>query len=168
MSFFLIIVLLILGWFLYRVFISGAGGGRSFVQFYKDHNEIRHDIQKKGGIHNVEYQNIKRLKEKGYKVSEYGENFVEMTRKDNNGQSNVSIIHGKGGKSLKLELYTQNGKEIISIQNKMRSSNGAIETLSRSISKYLESSVSIDKLDKEKIRSHFEDISISDRGTGAT
>ena len=155
MSFLLIVALIILGFFLYRVLISGSGGGRSFIQFYKDHNEIRNEIQKRGGIHNVESTNIEQLKEIGYEVREYGENFVEMIKNDSNGESRVNIIHGRNGKSLKLSFCTQSGEEVINIKNKMRSSNGAIECISRNINEYLDGHFDIDEIDKEKVRSHF-------------
>lgn len=158
MGFFLVLVLFVLGWFLYRVFISGSGGGRSFVQFYRDQNEVRNDIQQRGGIHNVESENIEQLKNKGYKVSEYGENFVKMSMENKHGKSDISIIHGKDGKSLEIELYDKSGSEVFRSKSRMRSSNGAIDTLNRIVKSYVDRSDSTNKSDKRKLLSHFDSI----------
>jgi hypothetical protein len=128
-------LLLIVGWFLYRVFISGSGGNRSFVQYYKDQNEIRAKLQRSGGIHNVEQTNIKDLEQVGYEVKEYGENFVSLSRSDRYGSSEVSIIHGKNRKSVDLTFKPQSRESSeFDLQRSVRSSNGALSTLEEMVS----------------------------------
>lgn len=151
----LLVVSAVLVWFLYRVLISGPGGKRSFLQFYRDQNEIRHDIQSKGGIHNVESRNIKDLESQGYGISGYGENFVELEMNNQYGKSRVSIIHGKDGKSIEVEFDNLSGDNILDVQSKMRSSNGAFDTLSRNITEILKNSERLSSNSKIKVLNHF-------------
>lgn len=162
MSVLAVIGLLILGWFLYRVFVSGGRGGRSFVEFYRDQNEIRHEIQSKGGIHKVESENINNLRKKGYEISEYGENFVKMNMKNRYGRSEVSVIHGNDGKSLEFCFYNLSGDRLLRMKEKMRSSNGAIDTLQRAVEGYVSGSFENEELRKEDLVNHFSFDSTSD------
>lgn len=150
-----LLVLMVLAWLLYRVVISGPGGKRSFLQFYRDQNEVRHDIQSRGGIHNVESTNIKNLENKGYEVSEYGENFVSLKMKNEYGKSELSVINGKNRKSLKIEFKNLSDKKILNDKRKMRSSNGALSTLSRYLKEVLQNSDMLNSDSKIQILNHF-------------
>lgn len=148
-------ILLIFGWFLYRVFINGSGANRSFVQYYSDQNKIRDKLQRLGGIHNVEKKtNINDLEKIGYEVKEYGKNFVSLDRSDIYGSSEVSIIHGKNRKSVDLtfEPRSRESNEF-NLQRRVRSSNGALSSLEEMVSDTLKRG---DVDSKDDMRRHFE------------
>jgi len=146
-------LLLVIGWFIYRVFISGSGGSRSFVQYYKDQNETRDKLQRSGGIHNVEQTNINDLEQVEYEVKEYGENFVSLSRLDKYGSSEVSIVHGKNRKSMELTFESRSRESNeINLQRPVRSSNGALSTLEEMVSDTLTRG-NVDS--KDDMRRHF-------------
>ena len=95
MEIFGFLLFLLLLWASYRIFVSGPGSQKSFLQYYQDQNDLRKWIQDQGGIHKVEPENIRRMENAGYATEEYGENFVLFRKWNSSGYMEVKITYDK-------------------------------------------------------------------------
>lgn len=155
MAIFGFLILVLVGWAAYWVFISGPGNTKIFVEYHKDHNVVRKEIQDQGGIHKVEGDNIRRLEDIGYEVTEYYENAVELVKTADRRRSKVTLIHAHSGKKLIGVSYHKRGqeREIFSFKDPVREDEDAVESLHRHVGSFITSSRS--SVDGDRLRRHF-------------
>jgi hypothetical protein len=102
------LLLLFLGWAAYRIFISGAGDRKSFLQYYRDQNKLRKWVQDQGGIHKVEEETISLLEENGFEAEEYAENGVSLRKEGEVGYLEVKVMYDQKKKRHVKVGYSPN------------------------------------------------------------
>jgi len=148
MEIFGFLLFLLLLWASYRIFVSGPGSQKSFLQYYQDQNDLRKWIQDQGGIHKVESENIRRMENAGYATEEYGENFVSFRKWNSSGYMEVKITYGQEKRRhLQVGYHRDDKSETTTPRNKtdviVDESEDTIQILNQAVDRHLSSSQAV-------------------------
>jgi hypothetical protein len=86
------IIAIIASWVLYRIFVKGPRGSRSFVEYYNDHKRSAQHVQDKGGPSVLYAKWVSFFRQHEYTIREIYENGLEMTRVTDAGKSTVQLV----------------------------------------------------------------------------
>jgi hypothetical protein len=148
MEIFGFLLFLLLLWASYRIFVSGPGSQKSFLQYYQDQNDLRKWIQDQGGIHKVESENIRRMENAGYATEEYGENFVSFRKWNSSGYMEVKITYDQEKRRHLQVGYHRDDKSETTIPRNttdviVDESEDTIQILNQAVDRHLSSSQAV-------------------------